>query len=89
VRFEWDQGKARTNLAKHGIDFADAVGVFGDEQAMTIDDCSTTENRHVTVGSDTLGHVIVVVYTWRHDAIRIISARRAHRIERLRYEAKR
>jgi hypothetical protein len=38
VSFEWDREKAGVNLRKHGVDFADAVGVFEDEMAVTVDD---------------------------------------------------
>jgi uncharacterized DUF497 family protein len=89
VSFEWDPEKARANLAKHAVDFADAAGVFEDEMALTMADTSGGENRYLTVGADPLGRVIVVAYTWRHDSIRIISARRAVRAERRRYESKR
>jgi uncharacterized DUF497 family protein len=48
--------------------FADAVAVFSDEIALTIPDDSTEEERFVTLGSDTLNRVLVVVYTWRGGA---------------------
>lgn len=85
MSFEWDEAKASSNLTKHGIAFADAVGVFEDELALTIRDDNDDEERHVTVGSDCLGRVLVVVFTWREDRIRIISARRATKPERKTY----
>ena len=36
--FEWDVQKARANLRKHGVDFADAVAVFEDDLALTMAD---------------------------------------------------
>ena len=80
--FEWDEAKASSNLAKHGVAFADAVGVFEDERALTMGDSRDDEERFATVGMDCLGRVIVVVYTWRADRIRIISARSATKRER-------
>jgi hypothetical protein len=87
VSYEWDPAKARANLAKHGILFADAVVVLEDERAVTIQDPDSDEEaRWVTLGSDATGLVLVVVYTWRGDNVRLISARRATRSERKRYE---
>jgi len=40
VSFEWDPAKARANLRKHGIDFADAVAALEDEAPLTIQDAS-------------------------------------------------
>jgi len=77
VEFEWERKKALSNLKKHGIDFADAVSVLEDEIAITIPDEHPFEERFVTIGMDALGRILVVVYTWRRDRIRIISARKA------------
>lgn len=81
VGFEWDGAKASANLLKHGVSFADAVGVFGDLNALAIDDDTESERRFVALGLDFLGRLLVVVYTWRGDAIRVISARKATRAE--------
>ena len=86
---EWDPAKAAENLEKHGIDFADAATVLSDEMALTIRDDHPTEERQVTLGMDALGRVLTVVYTWREDRVRLISARRASRSEKRRYEGKR
>lgn len=86
VEFEWDRRKAAENLRKHGVDFADAVGVFSDPLALTVPDNYPREQRFVTIGTDTLGQLLVVVYTWRGDRIRPISARKATRRERRQYE---
>jgi hypothetical protein len=67
--------------------FADAVAVLEDERAVTIQDPDSDEEaRWITLGSDATGRVLVVVYTWRGDNARLISARRATRSERKRYE---
>jgi uncharacterized protein len=87
--FEWDPEKAASNLAKHGVDFADVIPVFFDEMAITIPDEHGDEERFATIGADALNRVLVVVYTWRSENIRIISARRAVRRERRSYEEQR
>jgi uncharacterized protein len=90
VDFEWDPRKAETNSAKHRIEFADAVTVFQDELSLTIrDPGSMDEDRWITLGVDALGRLLVVVYTFRNDAIRIISARPATPRETSQYEEKR
>ena len=86
VEVEWDGRKARANLAKHGIDFADAATVFHDELAITVPDGRSPEERFVTLGSDALGRIVVVAYTWQGERPRIISARRATPRERRVYE---
>ena len=58
------QGAAQ--LKKHGVDFADAVTALEDPLAATVEDpASSGEARYVTVGTDALGRLLVVVYTWR------------------------
>ena len=83
---EWDPQKARLNPRKHGVDFADAAIALCDDHAITIRDEHPHEERYVSIGSDTHERVLVVVYTWRDDRLRLISARRATRRERLQYE---
>ena len=87
MEYEWDENKAAANLRKHGVDFADAVAVLEDELALTVPDPSSAEEqRFVTMGSDPFSRVLVVIYTWRGDCIRLISARKATRRERRQYE---
>jgi len=86
---EWDEDKAAANLRKHGVDFADAATVLEDEAALTRPDEHPEEDRWVTLGMDALGRVLVVVYTWREENPRLISARKATRTERRQYESKR
>jgi uncharacterized protein len=84
--YEWDPAKAESNLSKHGVRFADAVIVFSDEGALTIDDPHPDEERYVTIGVDALARPLVVVWTWRDETtIRLISARRATRTEQRHY----
>ena len=89
MELEWDERKAVVNLRKHGVDFADAATVLHDDLAITIPDEQPNEERFVTIGVDALGRVLVVVYTWREDRIRIIPARAATPRERGQYEAMR
>jgi len=88
MEFEWDPDKAASNLAKHGVAFAEAATVFGDPLAITYfdPDHSDEEDRFLTFGHSNEGHVLVVSHTDRHDRTRIISARRATRKERKQYE---
>ena len=85
MSFEWDPAKAEANLLKHGIDFPDVTGVFEDDYALTIADSGVEEERFVTMGVDRMGSVVVVVYTWRGENVRIVSARKAVRSEREAY----
>ncbi len=89
MRYEWDLEKAKLNHKEHGIYFSDAVMVFLDEYAITIEDQSHQEQRFVTLGIDAFGRILVVVYTWRDNDVRIISARKATPKERKQYEGKR
>lgn len=77
MEFEWNLRKAHSNLKKHGIDFANAVSVLEDERAVTISDEQPDEERFVTIGMDSFGRILVLVYTSRRNRIRIIAARKA------------
>ena len=57
-----------------------------DERAITISEEYTDEERFVTIGMDSLSRILVVVYTWRENRIRIISARKATTKEIKQYE---
>lgn len=84
--YQWDPRKARNNLQKHGISFADAITVLSDDYAITIKDDLSSEERYVTIGMDALGRILVVVYTFRESTIRVISARKATAREQEEYE---
>ena len=86
VTFQWDPAKARANLRKHRVDFADAATVFEDPRALTQDDPHPREERFVTLGIDALGRLLVVCWASRDEEYRIISARRANRAETRRYD---
>ena len=86
MNFEWDEAKRRENLAKHRVEFADAVTAFEDDNTITLpDEESDAEDRFVTMAMDALGRILVIVYTWRGDTIRLISARKATPRERKNY----
>src|SRR5271166_5836488 len=86
VGCEWDPAKAQANYQKHGIRFSDAATVLSDPLALTIrDPFSLAEERWITVGLDVLGRVLVVVYEWRAENVRLISARKATPRERHQY----
>ena len=79
---EWDTKKEEANVKKHGVHFVDAVLVFSDENRIEIYDerHSVSEDRFIAIG---LAHrLLVVVYTMRNDAVRIVSARIASKGER-------
>jgi uncharacterized DUF497 family protein len=85
--FEWDPLKAGLNVRKHGVSFADAATVLDDPRALTMRDvASAEEERWITMATDALGRVLVVVYTWRGENIRVISARAATKREQVMYE---
>lgn len=85
LKFECDEAKARTNVAKHGVSFEEAASVFGDPLALTFGDPdhSTGESRFLTFGLSRNGRILAVVHAERgRNIIRIISARKATRHER-------
>jgi uncharacterized DUF497 family protein len=84
---DWDEQKAAANLRKHGVDFADAATALSDDEALTIRSDEAGEERYVTIGMDALARVLVVVYTWRDNRPRLISAREATPQERHQYQA--
>ena len=88
MSFEFDPAKARANLRKHGVSFAHAEQALRDRMAFTIEDPDAEgEQRLVTLGSDALGRVLVVVHTQRGERTRLISARKASRGEAAQYHA--
>jgi uncharacterized DUF497 family protein len=87
MNYQWDPVKAKANVKKHGVEFADAVGVFDDTGAITIEDPDATgEQRFLSIGLDVLGRLIVVAFSYRGDDLRLISARKATRREISIYE---
>lgn len=80
--FEWDEAKSEASLKARGFDFAHAAGIF-DGPVLEIDDTrSDYGERRVQAIGKTGADILFVVYTWRGDVRRIISARLANRKER-------
>ena len=88
MRFEWDPEKAASNAAKHGVTFEEAQTVFQDDLFVAFEDPdhSRGESRFIIMGQSTRKNLLVVSYTERRKAIRLISARPATRKERRTYE---
>lgn len=85
IQFEWDETKAATNKAKHGVSFHSALTVFLDAHALERHDKGEhDEDRFVTMGL-AHGYLLIVVYTLRDDTVRLISAREATRHEAIPY----
>lgn len=84
--FEWDKNKNDSNIEKHGIDFNDAKNVFNDEKRKISPDLRSNygEDRWITIGK-VVDTIMVVIYTIRNKAYRLISARYAKKKERDRY----
>lgn len=89
MTFQWDPEKAVSNVKKHGVSFEEAVSVFADPLAVTIDDPdhSIGESRFLTIGQSVLYRYVVVSHTERDGQVRLISARFATRQERRSYES--
>lgn len=88
LAFEWDPRKALLNFAKHAVSFEEAVTAFGDPLARIADDPhhSPREQRFILLGQSDRRRLLVVVFTERGEAIRLISARRATPRERRSHE---
>ena len=86
MRFAWDPRKAAANLRKHGVTFEEATTAFLDPLAMVVDD-AVHPGRSLIIGESALRRVLVTVFAEHaEDEIRMVSARRATRRERRRYE---
>ena len=85
LRFEWDKQKSALNRDKHGVTFEEAQTVFFDPHALIIDDPdhSLTEERFIIMGVSRALRLLVVAHCYRTDegTIRIISARKATKLE--------
>jgi uncharacterized DUF497 family protein len=88
VEFEWDQEKAAANLASHKVSFDEAKTVFDDPLYVDFydPDHSLDEHRFLIVGESRQGRLLIVSYTERRDATRLISAREVTAAERKAYE---
>jgi len=87
VEFEWDETKRQTNITKHGVDFIDAARVFESVVLETEDRRRDYGERRYRALGQFNGRMLHLIYTWRQDRCRIISARRASGHERETYYA--
>ena len=86
VRFVWDKRKAATNLKKHGVSFEEASSAFEDKLGAYYPDALHAE-RFIFIGYSKRHRLLYVVYAEvQVDAVRIISARKATKHEKTRYE---
>lgn len=89
LQFEWDPGKNEINKRKHQISFEEAKTVFYDDSAKIIDDPehSAEEERFIILGLSKRAKLLVVCHCYRESesVIRIISARKATKIETKQY----
>ena len=90
VEFSWDDSKAISNQKKHAISFEEAKTVFYDDNARVIHDPdhSIDEDRFIILGMSSFFRILVVVHCYRDSDtnIRIISARKASKIESKQYQ---
>jgi len=88
MEFQWDPDKGRLNWRKHGVSFHEAATIFADPLSITYHDPdhSWAEARYITIGTSQSGRVLIVAHTDRGRSIRIISARKTTRRERVHYE---
>lgn len=87
IDVEWDENKNQSNQRKHGVRF-EAATVFNDPLSLTVPDeeHSVDEARFHIIGESASGELLVVTYTERSGAIKLISARTPTRLERKEYE---
>jgi hypothetical protein len=88
VDFEWDESKEAGNLSKHKVSFDEAKTVFDDPLYVDVydPDHSYEEHRYIIIGQSRQGRLLIVAYTERENAIRLISARETTRGERETYD---
>lgn len=87
MEFDWDEAKNAANIAKHGVGFATASRIFeGPVLSWTDDREDYGELREHSIGVVDGVLFLAVIHTERDGKVRIISARRANRTERRRYE---
>ena len=87
MEIKWNPQKAEANFRKHKIRFSDAESVLFDPMTLTIEDqIIDQEQRFLSVGSDVFGRILVIVYAYHGETIRLISDRKATPKERKYYE---
>jgi len=87
MSFEWDEPKRQRNQSEHGVDFADVASIFDLPTVERIDDRFDYGEVRVRCLGEIGGRIYVVIYTWRGQNRRIISARKANVREQRTYRA--
>ncbi|MEE9322427.1 MAG: BrnT family toxin [Granulosicoccus sp.] len=89
LEFEWSKRKATSNQKKHGVSFEEARTVFFDESAIQYHDPdnSDQEERFILLGLSFRPQALVVCHCFRESetVVRIISARKADKVEKKAY----
>lgn len=86
MEFEWDELKRQANIQKHSIDFVDAQAIFDGRFFVVLESKRGYETRFLTTG-EIDGVFYTVIWTWRDEVIRIMSARRARDAEKRNYRS--
>lgn len=88
LRFEWDPKKATANVSKHRVSFEEALTVFADPLARIFEDEDDPagRSREIIVGHSAANRLLAVCFAAHEQVVRIVSARKATRIERKDYE---
>lgn len=90
IQFDWDKNKAESNMLKHDISFSEATTVFDDDAARLIfdPDHSVKEDSFLLLGISCTLKILVVVHCYKDEEsiIRIISARKATKLEAKQYK---
>lgn len=88
LEFDWDEGNRNKIYDRHGITVGEAESVFADKNLIVLSDVthSQDETRLIAIGENLEGKSLHIVFTMRSGKIRIISARKMHRKEVVKYK---
>jgi uncharacterized DUF497 family protein len=86
MQLEWDEAKRESKLTKHGVDFPLAEMLFDGRPVTTAPSPRAPKERYITTG-EIDGRFFTAIWTWRGDAVRLISLRRARDEEEQRHRA--
>ena len=88
VSFDWNEGNKEKNWTKHRVMIEECEQVFVNIPLLIIDDPghSKEEQRYAAFGRTNNGRLLFIIFTWRNEQIRIISARNQDKKERRQYE---
>ena len=86
VGFEWDPAKEARNVAERGLDFTTASQIWNGPVVEKTDDRRNYGETRIIATGVADGTTLVIVYTWRGQRRRIISARKANSRERQRFQ---